>query len=202
MYQSFATSWARIYRQVFWLSDGQRTVEYISLLLHKPTEKIEQITYDLLVSGHIKVKSGEKELVMDPALLRESFNLVTPRKEEFSRHFYALLFEQYPQTRQLFPSTENGMHRQEASLMATLAVVVAGVERGENLAAVIRSLGERHGRYGAQPAHYPIVGRLLLQTFQDILGNAFTLDMNAAWAQAYEIISSEMLKGAAQVTTT
>ena len=90
------------------------------------------------------------------------------------------------------------MRRQESSLIATLAVVVAGVERGENLTQVIRNLGARHHRYGAQAAHYPLVGKLLLQTFQDILGDAFTPQMKDAWGKAYEIISTEMLKGVSQ----
>jgi hemoglobin-like flavoprotein len=200
MYTKLATSWERIYRQVFWLSDGNRNAERISKLLHKPTETVEQIIYDLLVSGHIKVNSGEKELVMNPVLLKESFHMVTPHREEFARRFYAQLFEQYPQTRTLFPSSETSMKKQETALMSTLAVVVAGVERGENLAEVIRSLGERHSRYGAQAAHYPIVGQLLIQTFQDFLGDAFTPEMKAAWTQAYEIISAEMLKGADRVS--
>ena len=200
MYAKLATSWERIYRQVFWLADGNRNVERISKLLHKPTETIEQVVSDLLVSGHVKVNSGEKELVMDPILLKESFHMVTPHRGEFATRFYARLFEQYPQTRALFPPSEAGMRKQETSLMSTLAVVVAGVERGDNMAEVIRSLGERHSRYGAQAAHYPIVGQLLIQTFQDFLGDAFTPQMKAAWTQAYEIISAEMLKGADRVS--
>jgi len=198
MRAAFATTWARLYRQVFWLSDGHRNVERISTLLHKPSDKIEEVTYELLVSGHIKVQSGEKELEMDPVLLKDSFNLVAPHKEAFAQHFYSQLFARYPQTRQLFPPTEEGMRRQESSLIATLAVVVAGVERGENLTQVVRKLGERHRRYGAQAAHYPLVGQLLLQTFQDFLGDAFTPQMKDAWSKAYEIISTEMLKGASQ----
>ena len=198
MRTAVATTWARLYRQVFWLSDGRRTVEYISVLLHKPSNKIEEVTYELLVSGHVNVQAGEKELGMDPVLLKESFNMVAPHKEAFARHFYSQLFEQYPQTRQLFPPTEEGMRRQESSLIATLAVVVAGVERGENLTQVIRKLGERHHRYGAQAAHYPLVGQLLLQTFQDFLGDNFTPQMKEAWSKAYEIISTEMLKGVNQ----
>jgi hemoglobin-like flavoprotein len=135
---------------------------------------------------------------MDPVVLKESFNMMAPRKEAFARRFYSQLFALYPQTRQLFPPTEEGMRRQESSLIATLAVVVAGVERGENLTAVIRKLGERHHRYGARAAHYPLVGQLLLQTFQDFLGDAFTPQMKEAWSKAYEIISAEMLKGANQ----
>lgn len=200
MHEAVATSWTRLYRQVFWLADGRRNVERISALLHKSTERVEQIIYELLVSGYIKVKSGEKELVMDPILLKESFNMIAPRKEEFARHFYTLLFTQHPETRQMFSPTEEGMRRQESSLIATLAVVVAGVERGDNLTKVIHSLGERHSRYGALPTHYPIVGTLLIQSFQDFLGNAFTPQMKQAWSQAYDIISTEMLKGAGQYT--
>src|SRR5436309_15213845 len=94
MYAKLATSWERIYRLVFWLADGSRNVECISNLLHKPSETVEQIIYDLLVSGHVKVNSGEKELVMDPIVLKESFHMVTPHREEFARRFYTQLFEQ------------------------------------------------------------------------------------------------------------
>lgn len=198
MYATVATSWTRLYRQVFWLADGDRNVERISTLLHKPTEKVEQVIYELLVSGHVKVNSGERELGMDPMLLKESFNMIAPKKEQFAWHFYSKLFQQYPQTRLLFPPTEEGMRRQESSLVATLAVVVAGVERGDNLTQIIHTLGARHKRYGAAPAHYPIVGTLLIQSFQDLLGERFTPQMKTAWSQAYEIISAEMLKGADQ----
>jgi len=196
VYGAFATSWTRLYRQVFWLADGDHNVDRISTLLHKPTEKVEQVVYELLVSGHVKVNAGEKELVMDPILLKESFNMIAPRKEEFARYFYAMLFAQHPETRHMFSPTEEGMRRQESSLVATLAAVIAGVERGDNLTPIIHSLGARHGKYGAVAAHYPIVGTLLIQSFQDLLGDRFTPQMRSSWAQAYEIISTEMLKGA------
>jgi len=36
-------------------------------------------------------------------LIRESFALVAPQAEELARHFYATLFSQAPETRDLFP---------------------------------------------------------------------------------------------------
>ncbi len=62
---------------------------------------------------------------MNAALLKESFEMVAPRKEEFAHSFYQRLFSQYPQTRSLFAHTD--MKKQESSLAATLAVVVAGI---------------------------------------------------------------------------
>lgn len=135
---------------------------------------------------------------MDPILLKESFHMIAPQKELFAQHFYRKLFHQYPQIRLLFSPTEEGMRRQEASLVATLAVVIAGIERGDNLTEVIYALGARHRKYGAQTAHYPIIGTFLIQSFHDLLGDAFTPQMENAWSQAYEIISAEMLEGAEQ----
>ncbi|WP_376796602.1 globin family protein [Thermogemmatispora sp.] len=128
---------------------------------------------------------------MNAPLLKESFGLIAPQKEAFARRFYERLFAAYPQTRLLFAGTD--MRRQESALMATLAAVVAGVERGENLEPVLRRLGERHYRYGVQPEHYPLVGQALLATFGDFLGPRFSPAMHDAWAQAFEVISSQMI---------
>src|SRR5260370_236085 len=73
MRTAFASTWARLYRQVFWLSDGRRTVEYISVLLHKPSNRIEQVTYELLASGHVKVQAAEKQLGLEPVALKHNF---------------------------------------------------------------------------------------------------------------------------------
>lgn len=135
---------------------------------------------------------------MDPILLKDSFNMIAPHKEEFARRFYTQLFKQYPQTRRLFASTVEEMFQQESLLVATLAVIIAGVERGENLTEVIHSPEAHHGSYGAQPAQDSIVGALLIQTFQDMLGERFTSQMKEAWSQAYEIMSVEILKEAGQ----
>ena len=46
---------------------------------------------------------------MDPTLLKDSFNMIAPHKEEFARRFYTQLFKRYPQTRRLFASTVEEM---------------------------------------------------------------------------------------------
>jgi methyl-accepting chemotaxis protein len=187
----WAMSWHRMYRLVFWLSDGHRDIERIACLLHKPEPRIGGIVEELMVSGYVSLHSERKVLMMNVALLKESFDMVAPRKEAFAHSFYERLFAYYPTTRALFANTD--MKRQEGSLMATLAVVVAGVERGENLVPTLQRLGQKHYRYGARPEHYPLVGGVLLETFHEYLGTAFTPAMQDAWAQAFEIISGQMV---------
>ena len=188
---SWASSWQRFHRQVFWLADGQRDLQKIAKLLHKPELSVEQVIEELTVSGFLSLHVEKVELIMNAELLRQSFEMVVPRKEVFAHSFYERLFTYYPETQAMFAQTD--MKRQEGSLIATLAVVVAGVERGENIRSVLQELGKKHETYGAKPKHYPLVGGVLLETFHEYLGERFTREMEAAWSQAYDIISGQMI---------
>jgi len=187
----WATSWQRIYRQVFWLSDGQRDVRKIARLLHKPEYEVERVIHELTVSGYTSMQIEEKFLVMDALLLKQSFEIIKPQQEAFADSFYQRLFTSYPQAQKLFAHTD--MKRQKNSLMATLATIVAIVERGDNLMPTLQRLGERHQRYGVTADHYPLVGSVLLETFKEYIGPSFSFAMEEAWSKAFEIISSHMI---------
>jgi hemoglobin-like flavoprotein len=73
------------------------------------------------------------------------------------------------------------------------------VERGNNLVPLLRSLGVKHNRHGVKPNHYPLVGATLLETFHEHLGTQFTEAMQDSWSQAFELISNQMLKDAADL---
>jgi len=128
---------------------------------------------------------------MDVVLLRESFNLVAPDKEKFAEAFYERLFTTFPHTRQLFAKAD--MKQQQAALMSAIALVVAGVEKGDNLAPVLRALGERHEKYGVKPEHYALVGQALLETFGAFLGPQWTSAYLDTWTQAYTVVSQGMI---------
>ena len=127
---------------------------------------------------------------MNALLLKESFDLIAPTKDEFAEAFYNRLFEKYPATRGFFAKTD--MTKQARALAATLAVVVAGVEKGEDLVPTLQSLGGRHKTYGVVPEHYPIVGEILIETFKTTLGDKWTLSYEDAWVQAYTVIAGVM----------
>jgi hemoglobin-like flavoprotein len=188
---SWSASWDRIYRQVFWLSDGRRDLQRIAELLHKPDADIEQTIKALTLCGYTSLEMEKRSLSMDIVSLKQSFYMITSRKEAFAHSFYQRLFSYYPEIAQLFAYTD--MKRQESSLMATLAAVIAGIERGDNLIPTVQKLGSRHYQYGVKPEHYALVGSVLLETFNEYLGQNFTAQMQDAWNQAYELISEQMI---------
>jgi len=127
---------------------------------------------------------------MDALLLRSSFDLIAPDKDQFAEAFYQRLFEKYPETRAFFANTD--ISKQARSLAATLAVVVAGVEKGEDLTPTLQKLGARHKTYGVLPEHYPVVGEVLIETFQNRLGSQWTPAFHDAWTQALTVIEQVM----------
>lgn len=133
---------------------------------------------------------------MDVKLLRESFDLVAPNKEQFAQDFYTRLFNVYPQTQSLFADTD--MQQQQAALMGAIAGVIAGIEKGENVVPALHKLGAKHASYAVKPEYYPLVGTALIETFQQHLQDKFTPLIQQSWIEAYGVISDQMILGAEQ----
>ncbi len=110
-----------------------------------------------------------------------------------TRYFYTRLFEIAPDVEPLFKSD---MDAQGQKLAETLAFVVDHIDDPETLLPAARDLAIRHVSYGAQAPHYDAVGAALLQTFQDLLGDAFTADDHGAWASAYGGLADHMIASA------
>lgn len=124
------------------------------------------------------------------ALVQTSFAKVAPVADQAAQIFYDRLFAVAPQVRSLFP---NDMTEQRRKLMATLAVVVNGLDKLETILPAASALAKRHISYGAQPGHYPVVGEELLWTLERGLGDGWTTDVAAAWAAAYTTLSNFMI---------
>ena len=61
----------------------------------------------------------------------------------------------------------------------------------------LRALGARHAGYGAEPAHYPVVGAVLIASMAQIAGPDWRPEYDSAWAEACSLVAAAMLDGAA-----
>lgn len=128
--------------------------------------------------------------------MQESFAQVRPIADVAAKMFYERLFEIAPQVRPLFRSAD--MTEQGRKLMTMIATVVAGLTRLETLVPTIEDMGRRHAGYGVGDGHYEIVGQALLWTLGQGLGEAFTPEVEQAWAQAYTTLAETMKNGASR----
>jgi nitric oxide dioxygenase len=85
------------------------------------------------------------------------------------------------------------MTEQRKKLMATLAIVVGGLTNLEAILPAASALAKRHVEYGAEPAHYPVVGEALLWTLEKGLGSSWTPEVASAWTAAYTTLSGFMI---------
>ncbi|MEW6123984.1 MAG: globin family protein [Pseudomonadota bacterium] len=129
-------------------------------------------------------------------LIQSSFAKVAPISEAAAGLFYGRLFEIAPQVKPLF---KGDMTEQGRKLMATLAVVVKGLSNLDAVVPAAQVLAKRHLAYGVREAHYAPVGAALLWTLEQGLGDAFTPEVKAAWAEAYGLLASVMIAAAAEV---
>jgi len=137
-------------------------------------------------------------MALDIDALRENFNLVVERSPTVTRRFYEILFERFPQAKNLFG--RNSSERQEKMLAEALIAVLDHLEDAPWLHDTLFGLGAKHVGYGVTEEMYGWVGTSLLQTLAEISGTAWTPSVEDAWVEAYGIISRTMLEGAASVT--
>ena len=126
-------------------------------------------------------------------LVQQSFAKVAPISEQAAVLFYDRLFEVAPGVKAMFL---DDMTEQRKKLMATLAVVVGGLNNLETILPAASALAKRHVSYGAKPEHYPVVGGALLWTLEKGLGDAWTPETAAAWTAAYTTLSGYMISEA------
>ena len=126
-------------------------------------------------------------------LVQDSFAKVVPIADQAAGMFYDRLFEIAPQVRPLF---KDDMTEQRRKLMTMLTVVVKGLSALDTILPAASALAKRHVAYGAQPAHYPVVGAALLWTLEKGLGDSWTSEVADAWGEAYGTLSEFMMSEA------
>ena len=90
------------------------------------------------------------------------------------------------------------MTAQYQKLIEMINLVIARLDRLEELTPDIALMAIRHKGYGVKQYHYQLVGNALLWTLQKGIGNAWTEELNDAWVACYTTLSATMIDAAAK----
>jgi hemoglobin-like flavoprotein len=137
--------------------------------------------------------------VIDAAVnhrLRASFAALAAAPDAFARGFYARLFAIDPSLAALFPAD---LADQRSKLVDMFASIIDALDHPDTLAATFSALGRRHVGYGVEEMHYDLVGSALLGALRDSLGQAWSEDVEEAWATLYGAMAEAMIEAAADV---
>jgi nitric oxide dioxygenase len=135
-------------------------------------------------------KMSKQMTPADIELIQQSFARLVPISDKAAALFYDRLFEVAPEVKPLFRGDMTGQGRK---LMATLALVVNGLNKLDAILPAASVLAKRHVGYGVKAVHYAAVGAALLWTLEKGLGPSWTPELAAAWTLAYTTLSGFMI---------
>lgn len=119
------------------------------------------------------------------AIIKATAPVVAQHAERITTVFYPLMFERYPEVREVF----NQAHQNGGSQPRALANAVVGyamnIDNLGALTAVVERIVQKHVSLNITPPQYQIVGECLMEAIGRVLGDAITPEVANAWSAAY-----------------
>lgn len=104
--------------------------------------------------------------------------------------FYRNLFAELPALTNLFNMGNQANGSQQQSLASAVFAYAANIDNPGALGPVVSRIVHKHVSIGVRAEHYPIVGRHLLAAIAEVLGDAATAPLLAAWEEAYGALAN------------
>ncbi|MEU4804011.1 globin domain-containing protein [Actinosynnema sp. NPDC023587] len=120
-------------------------------------------------------------------IIRATADTVVRHGAEITGRFYERLLTAHPELLDLFNRGNQATGAQREALAASVAAVAghfAGLQPVP-LTAVIGRIAHKHASLGIAPAQYLVVGRHLMAAIGEVLGDAATPEVVAAWDEVY-----------------
>ena len=124
-------------------------------------------------------------------LVKNSWSYVVINSEEAGELFYSRLFEVAPAVRSMF---KHDQKEQARKLMNMVTYIVTKLQKLDEIMGEVKSLAQRHGKYGVKPHYYQIVGSSLLWTLKEGLGDKWNTETEQAWTAVYTALADAMIK--------
>ncbi|OUR83587.1 nitric oxide dioxygenase [Cycloclasticus sp. 46_120_T64] len=131
--------------------------------------------------------------------IKATLPAVQAHAEQITACFYPLMFEQYPEVKSFFNQTNQANGTQSKALANAVIAYAANIDQLGNLSEAISKIVQKHCSLGIQPEQYPIVGDCLLQAIKQVLGDAATEEVIAAWGKAYQQLADILIAAETEV---
>ena len=133
------------------------------------------------------------------ALVQSSWTIIKADRQQVGIKFFLKIFEIAPAALQLFSFKDERPLESSAGLkvhamlvMKTVGEAVAGLKDIPALVPVLVNLATRHADFSVKQEHFPVVGQALLSTFQEVMREKWTPEIQAAWSGVWDVLVSVM----------
>ena len=119
--------------------------------------------------------------------------------EALTTHFYRIMLAEHPEVRPLFNQAHQASGDQPRALANGVLMYAKNITRLEALGELAGQIVNKHVALQVLPEHYPIVGACLLRAIKEVLGDAATDEIIAAWGEAYTALADLLIAAEEQV---
>lgn len=127
------------------------------------------------------------------AIIKQTAPLLEQHGELLTRHFYQRMFRENPEVKSLFNATHQATGTQQRALAGAICAFASHVDHLDLLGSAVERIAQKHAGLRILPNHYPIVGKNLLASIREVLGNAATAEVIEAWSQAYHFLAGILI---------
>ena len=123
--------------------------------------------------------NNQKELVKATVPVLKEHGIV------LTTHFYNRMLTYNPELKNIFNSGNQHNSAQATALAMAVLAYAENIENPSVLAGAVRRIANKHVSLDIRPEQYAIVGKHLLASIGEVLGNAATPELIDAWTVAY-----------------
>jgi nitric oxide dioxygenase len=132
------------------------------------------------------------------AIVKSTAPVLVQHGVAITTRMYERLFVD-PEIKALFDQAAQASGEQPRRLAAAIVAFAQNVDNLPALAGAVEQMAARHVATNVKPEHYPKVAEALLPAIRDVLGDAATDDVLAAWGEAYWFLADVLIHREAQL---
>lgn len=129
------------------------------------------------------------------AIVKATAGVVAENSVEITTRFYPHMFAAHPELMRVFNKANQAIGEQSRALAASVVAYAVSLidPDASDFGPVMRRIAHKHVSLGIKSYEYPIVGHHLLWAVGDVLGDAVTPEVAAAWDEVYWLFGCQLV---------
>ena len=121
--------------------------------------------------------------------------MVAAHAEQITARFYPRMFAEHPELLRVFNQGNQATGEQSRALAASVVAYAVQLidPDAPPFTHVLRRIAYKHVSLGIRPEQYTVVGRHLLAAVGEVLGDAVTPEIAAAWDEVYWLFATQLV---------
>src|ERR1044071_504597 len=123
--------------------------------------------------------------IQQKELIKSTVPVLKEHGVALTTHFYNRMLTHNPELKNVFNSGNQQNSLQSTALAMAVLAYAENIDDPSVLAKAVNKIANKHTSLDIRPEHYSIVGKHLLASISEVLGDSATTELVDAWATAY-----------------